>query len=95
MSFNKVVRTCLNFIIIIISYVRIPSVILIKDALNMLHLLTEGGMTVALSDVVLLRNLLKPLHHLNEASSCIESFYTLRKVYSTFVVWTYLDLVCP
>lgn len=53
------------------------------DAFNMRHPLTGGGMTVALSDIVVLRNLLRPLHDLRDASSLckyLESFYTLRKV---------------
>ncbi|KAL0322959.1 UNVERIFIED_CONTAM: Squalene epoxidase 1 [Sesamum angustifolium] len=52
------------------------------DAFNMRHPLTGGGMTVALSDIVVLRNLLRPLHDLNDASALckyLESFYTLRK----------------
>ncbi|KAI3831599.1 hypothetical protein MKX03_017447 [Papaver bracteatum] len=59
-----------------------PGAILMGDAFNMRHPLTGGGMTVALSDIVLLRNLLKPLMDLNDASSLsryLESFYTLRK----------------
>lgn len=43
-------------------------------------------MTVALSDIVVLRNLLKPLRNLHDASSLckyLESFYTLRKVIDT------------
>lgn len=57
--------------------------LLIGDAFNMRNALTGGGMTVALSDVVVLRNLLRPLHNLNNASATckyLESFYTLRKV---------------
>lgn len=53
------------------------------DAFNMRHPLTGGGMTVALSDIVVLRALLKPLCDLNDAASLtkyLESFYTLRKV---------------
>lgn len=53
------------------------------DAFNMRHPLTGGGMTVALSDIVVLRNLLRPLQDLNDASALckyLESFYTLRKV---------------
>ncbi|XP_015893296.3 squalene epoxidase 1-like isoform X1 [Ziziphus jujuba] len=56
--------------------------LLIGDAFNMRNALTGGGMTVALSDVVLVRNLLRPLHSLNDASALckyLESFYTLRK----------------
>ncbi|KAL4355104.1 hypothetical protein GQ457_06G001590 [Hibiscus cannabinus] len=61
----------------------IPGALLIGDALNMRHAITGGGMTVALSDVVLLRDLLRPLHDLSDASAVCEyldSFYTLRKV---------------
>lgn len=60
-----------------------PGALLMGDAFNMRHPLTGGGMTVALSDIVVLRNLLKPLRNLQDASSLceyLESFYTLRKV---------------
>ncbi|XP_004501491.1 squalene monooxygenase SE1-like [Cicer arietinum] len=59
-----------------------PGALLMGDAFNMRHPLTGGGMTVALSDIVVLRNLLKPLHDLTDAPSLckyLESFYTLRK----------------
>lgn len=59
-----------------------PGALLLGDAFNMRHPLTGGGMTVALSDIVVLRDLLKPLRDLNdEASLCeyLELFYTLRK----------------
>ncbi|PWZ07250.1 Squalene monooxygenase [Zea mays] len=59
-----------------------PGALLMGDAFNMRHPLTGGGMTVALSDIVVLRNLLKPLRNLHDASSLckyLESFYTLRK----------------
>lgn len=59
-----------------------PGALLMGDAFNMRHPLTGGGMTVALSDIVLLRNLLRPLQDLNDASALckyLESFYTLRK----------------
>ncbi|KAK9097108.1 hypothetical protein Sjap_022605 [Stephania japonica] len=59
-----------------------PGALLMGDAFNMRHPLTGGGMTVALSDIVILNNLLKPLRDLNDASSLcsyLESFYTLRK----------------
>ncbi|KAL5855185.1 hypothetical protein ACOSQ4_004987 [Xanthoceras sorbifolium] len=59
-----------------------PGAFLIGDALNMRHPLTGGGMTVALSDVVILRNLLRSLRDLNDASATfrhLQSFYTLRK----------------
>ncbi|XP_066314010.1 squalene monooxygenase SE1-like [Miscanthus floridulus] len=59
-----------------------PGALLMGDAFNMRHPLTGGGMTVALSDIVVLRNLLKPLRNLHDASCLckyLESFYTLRK----------------
>ncbi|KAL9269757.1 Squalene monooxygenase SE1-like protein [Drosera capensis] len=59
-----------------------PGALLMGDAFNMRHPLTGGGMTVALSDIVVLRNLLRPLHDLSDAASLckhLESFYTLRK----------------
>ncbi|GMP27662.1 hypothetical protein CsSME_00003548 [Camellia sinensis var. sinensis] len=59
-----------------------PGALLIGDAFNMRHPLTGGGMTVALSDIVVLRDLLKPLRDLNNSASLcryLESFYTLRK----------------
>ncbi|BAT88759.1 hypothetical protein VIGAN_05236100 [Vigna angularis var. angularis] len=59
-----------------------PGALLIGDAFNMRHPLTGGGMTVALSDIVLLRDLIKPVGDLNDASSLcryLESFYILRK----------------
>ncbi|OAY33574.1 squalene epoxidase 3 isoform X2 [Manihot esculenta] len=59
-----------------------PGALLMGDAFNMRHPLTGGGMTVALSDIVVLRDLLNPLRDLNDAASLtkyLESFYTLRK----------------
>ncbi|KAL2529468.1 Squalene epoxidase 1 [Forsythia ovata] len=59
-----------------------PGALLMGDAFNMRHPLTGGGMTVALSDIVVLRNLLRPLHDLNDSTTLckyLESFYTLRK----------------
>ncbi|XP_061372013.1 squalene monooxygenase SE1-like [Gastrolobium bilobum] len=59
-----------------------PGALLMGDAFNMRHPLTGGGMTVALSDIVVLRNLLRPLCDLNDAPKLckyLESFYTLRK----------------
>jgi hypothetical protein len=60
-----------------------PGALLMGDAFNMRHPLTGGGMTVALSDIVVLRNLLRPLRDLNDSPNLckyLESFYTLRKV---------------
>ncbi|KAJ7946830.1 Squalene monooxygenase [Quillaja saponaria] len=59
-----------------------PGALLMGDAFNMRHPLTGGGMTVALSDIALLRDLLRPLRNLHDASALckyLESFYTLRK----------------
>lgn len=60
-----------------------PGALLMGDAFNMRHPLTGGGMTVALSDIVILRDLLRPIRDLYDApvlSKYLESFYTLRKV---------------
>ncbi|KAL9245857.1 hypothetical protein vseg_019459 [Gypsophila vaccaria] len=65
-----------------------PGALLIGDALNMRHAYTGGGMTVALSDVVLLRDLLRPLQDFNDSSTLCtysESFYTLRKPASSII----------
>ncbi|KAL6220101.1 hypothetical protein ACLB2K_007858 [Fragaria x ananassa] len=65
-----------------------PGALLLGDSFNMRHPLTGGGMTVALSDIVLLRDLLRPLHDLNNAPALceyLESFYTLRKPMSSTI----------
>ncbi|CAI9287001.1 unnamed protein product [Lactuca saligna] len=65
-----------------------PGALLMGDAFNMRHPLTGGGMTVALSDIVLLRDLLRPLRNLNDAPMLchyLESFYTLRKPVSSTI----------
>ncbi|KAJ4701569.1 putative Squalene monooxygenase [Melia azedarach] len=65
-----------------------PGALLMGDAFNMRHPLTGGGMTVALSDIVILRNLLRPLRNLNDAPvlcKYLESFYTLRKPVSSTI----------
>ncbi|GMH13571.1 hypothetical protein Nepgr_015412 [Nepenthes gracilis] len=59
-----------------------PGALLLGDAFNMRHSLTGGGMTVALSDIVLLRNLLRPVQDLHDSYALckyLESFHTLRK----------------
>ncbi|CAN6832285.1 unnamed protein product [Brassica oleracea] len=59
-----------------------PGALLLGDSFNMRHPLTGGGMTVALADIVVLRDLLRPIHSLKDKdalSKYIESFYTLRK----------------
>lgn len=63
-----------------------PGALLMGDAFNMRHPLTGGGMTVALSDIVVLRDLLRPLRDLNDSDALcryLETFYTLRKVSSS------------
>ncbi|PWA84635.1 FAD/NAD(P)-binding oxidoreductase family protein [Artemisia annua] len=65
-----------------------PGALLMGDAFNMRHPLTGGGMTVALSDIVLLRDLLRPLRNLKDAPtlcSYLECFYTLRKPVSSTI----------
>ena len=70
-----------------------PGALLMGDAFNMRQPLTGGGMTVALSDIVVLRDLPRPLQDLNDASalcSYLESFYTLRKVSkNNYISYTY------
>ncbi|XP_031264411.1 squalene monooxygenase SE1-like [Pistacia vera] len=59
-----------------------PGALLLGDSFNMRHPLTGGGMTVALSDIVIIRDLLRPLGDLNDAPALckyLKSFYTLRK----------------
>ncbi|KAL2254887.1 squalene monooxygenase-like [Sesamum indicum] len=59
-----------------------PGAVLLGDAFNMRHPLTGGGMTVALADVVVLRDLLRPVEDLGNAAALtkhLESFYALRK----------------
>ncbi|KAK9060318.1 hypothetical protein SSX86_021022 [Deinandra increscens subsp. villosa] len=65
-----------------------PGALLMGDAFNMRHPLTGGGMTVALSDIVLLRDLLRPLRNLNDPTTLcnyLECFYTLRKPVSSTI----------
>ncbi|ONK74548.1 uncharacterized protein A4U43_C03F7540 [Asparagus officinalis] len=65
-----------------------PGALLLGDSFNMRHPLTGGGMTVALSDIVLLRDLINPLHDLHDAAAVckyLESFYTLRKPVSSTI----------
>ncbi|KAJ4823020.1 Squalene epoxidase 1 [Turnera subulata] len=70
-----------------------PGAVLLGDAFNMRHPLTGGGMTVAFSDVVLLRKLLRPIHNLNDSTSLckyLESFYTLRKASNRFSIFPFI-----
>ena len=62
--------------------------ILLGDSFNMRHPLTGGGMTVALSDVVIVRDLLRQLENINDSYALckyLDSFYTLRKVIHAYM----------
>ncbi|XP_051132629.1 squalene monooxygenase SE1-like isoform X2 [Andrographis paniculata] len=59
-----------------------PGVLLIGDAFNMRQPVTAGGMTVALSDIVVLRNVLRNVRDLSDSATLckyLDSFYILRK----------------
>lgn len=62
--------------------------ILLGDAFNMRHPLTGGGMTVALADILLIRNLLRPVSDLSDTvavASRLEAFYQQRKPLSSTI----------
>lgn len=66
----------------------LPGAILLGDAFNMRHPLTGGGMTVALSDIVIIRDLLRRVSDLSDSvavSKHMELFYDLRKPLSTTI----------
>lgn len=48
-----------------------PGALLLGDAFNMRHPLTGGGMTVALADIIVLRDLLRPICNLNDKKSTV------------------------
>lgn len=59
-----------------------PGALLMGDAFNMRHPLTGGGMTVALSDVALVKEMLEPIEDFSDAAAICEytqAFYTRRK----------------
>lgn len=61
--------------------VRKSGAIILGDALNMRHPLTGGGMTVALTDVQLLGNLLDEIHDFADSTSVenvVNEFYNVR-----------------
>lgn len=69
---------------------RTPGLALLGDALNMRHPLTGGGMTVALSDVVLLKSLLSPtaipdLGDTKAVLSAFRNFHWRRKDLSSVI----------
>jgi squalene monooxygenase len=70
------------------SPVHPPGALLLGDAFNMRHPLTGGGMTVALSDVRLLCDMLAPLPDYRDPLATAEataSFYTARKPVSATI----------
>ncbi|EOA22647.1 hypothetical protein CARUB_v10003339mg [Capsella rubella] len=63
-------------------------VIVLGDAFNMRHPIIASGMLVALSDICILRNLLRPLANLGntkKVSDLVKSFYIIRKPMSATV----------
>lgn len=68
---------------------EIPGVIILGDAFNMRHPLTGGGMSVALNDVVLWRDLLKAIPDLSDRKgvmTALKKFQWQRKSHHSFVV---------
>lgn len=66
----------------------IPGAILLGDAFNMRHPLTGGGMTVALSDIMLIRNMLrsiKDLSNVKQVTLKLKDFYVQRKPLSSTI----------
>ncbi|CAH8362997.1 unnamed protein product [Eruca vesicaria subsp. sativa] len=63
-------------------------VIVLGDAFNMRHPVIASGMMVLLSDILILRRLLKPLRNFsdfNKVSAVLKSFYNIRKPMSSTV----------
>ncbi|XP_076440860.1 squalene monooxygenase-like [Babylonia areolata] len=66
-----------------------PGVLVLGDAFNMRHPLTGGGMSVALNDVAIWRELLRPiadLRHYEEVLGALRVFHLRRKNNHSFVV---------
>lgn len=66
----------------------VPGAVLLGDSFNMRHPLTGGGMTVALSDVEIIRKLLRAIPDLSDVEAVSEKlnmFYELRKPMSTTI----------
>lgn len=66
----------------------VPGAILLGDAFNMRHPLTGGGMTVALSDILIIRNLLRTVPHLEDSVAIADrmtEFYQKRKPLSSTI----------
>ncbi|BDA46860.1 Squalene epoxidase 1 [Coccomyxa sp. Obi] len=65
-----------------------PGALLLGDAFNMRHPLTGGGMTVALSDTLLLCDMLRPLPDFSDSlatAATTHAFYTRRKPLSATI----------
>uniref|UniRef100_A0A8I6AKW2 Squalene monooxygenase n=1 Tax=Rattus norvegicus TaxID=10116 RepID=A0A8I6AKW2_RAT len=70
-------------------YPQIPGVLLLGDAYNLRHPLTGGGMTVALKDIKIWRQLLKDIPDLYDDAAIFQakkSFFWSRKRSHSFVV---------
>lgn len=66
----------------------VPGAVLLGDSFNMRHPLTGGGMTVALSDIEIIRHLLRAVPDLSDVEAVSEKltmFYELRKPMSTTI----------
>lgn len=66
----------------------VPGAILLGDSFNMRHPLTGGGMTVALSDIAIIRKLMRTVPDLSNASDVsrkLEVFYAERKPLSSTI----------
>lgn len=66
----------------------LPGAILLGDAFNMRHPLTGGGMTVALSDILIIRDLLRTVPHLQDSAAIADrmtTFYQRRKPLSSTI----------
>ena len=69
--------------------IHLPGMILLGDAMNMRHPLTGAGMSVALHDILIWRDLLRGVPDLRDHSailSCSRKFQRQRKMYHSFVV---------
>ena len=69
--------------------ISLPGMILLGDAMNMRHPLTGAGMSVALNDTLLWRDLLRGVPDLRDHSailSCSRKFQWQRKMSHSFVV---------
>ena len=71
------------------SPIERPGVLVLGDAFNMRHPLTGGGMSVALSDITIWRELLRPIAKLtdyDQVLGALRVFHLRRKNNHSFVV---------